>query len=108
MDSATRPQLVRHLAQGVATILGVPVVGSVAPDPQLPPGRHDVNSAQRLAGVQRRLRLNLSGPAAAGLPGRSVVLVDDLTDSGWTLTVAARLLRRAGAQSVLPFVLAQR
>ncbi|PFG38386.1 ATP-dependent DNA helicase RecQ [Georgenia soli] len=108
VDSATRPHLVRHLAQGVATILGVPVVGSVAPDPQVPAGRHDVNSAQRLAGVHRRLHLNLSGPAAAGLPGRSVVLVDDLTDSGWTLTVAARLLRRAGARAVLPFVLAQR
>jgi ATP-dependent DNA helicase RecQ len=34
-----------------------------------------------------------------------VLLVDDRTDSGWTLTVAARLLRQAGASAVLPFVL---
>jgi ATP-dependent DNA helicase RecQ len=34
--------------------------------------------------------------------------VDDLADSRWTLTVAARLLRRAGASGVLPFVLALR
>jgi ATP-dependent DNA helicase RecQ len=33
------------------------------------------------------------------------VLVDDRTDSGWTLTVAARLLRHAGASAVHPFVL---
>jgi ATP-dependent DNA helicase RecQ len=33
--------------------------------------------------------------------------VDDFTDSGWTLAVAARLLRRAGAPGVLPLVLAQ-
>jgi ATP-dependent DNA helicase RecQ len=57
--------------------------------------------------VAGRLRLELSDAARAGLPGRTVVLVDDWTDSGWTLTVAARLLRQAGAAEVLPFVLAQ-
>jgi ATP-dependent DNA helicase RecQ len=34
-----------------------------------------------------------------------VLLVDDLVDSRWTLTVAARELRRHGADSVLPFAL---
>ncbi|WP_127128268.1 RecQ family ATP-dependent DNA helicase [Georgenia sp. SYP-B2076] len=108
VSSATRPHLVAHLAKGVSQILRAPVVGAVAPEPGRPPGRHDVNSAQRLAGVQHRLRLGLSEAAAAGLPGRTVVLVDDYTDSGWTLTVAARLLREAGAAAVYPFVLAQR
>lgn len=104
--SATRPALVEHLGRGVASVLGVRAVGSVAPDPAQSPGRHDVNSAQRLAGVVRRLRLELGGPALAGLPGRRVLLVDDWADSGWTLTVAGRLLRQAGAAEVLPFVLA--
>ncbi len=35
-----------------------------------------------------------------------VLLVDDLVDSRWTLTVAAGALRRHGADEVLPFVLA--
>jgi ATP-dependent DNA helicase RecQ len=35
-----------------------------------------------------------------------VLLVDDLADSRWTITVAGRELRRAGASGVLPFVLA--
>ncbi len=35
-----------------------------------------------------------------------VLLVDDLVDSRWTITVAARLLRRSGADAVLPFALA--
>jgi ATP-dependent DNA helicase RecQ len=35
-----------------------------------------------------------------------VLLVDDLADSRWTVTVAGRELRRAGAAAVLPFVLA--
>ncbi len=41
----------------------------------------------------------------AGLTG-PVLLVDDLADSRWTMTVAGRELRRAGASGVLPFVLA--
>ncbi|WP_372595008.1 RecQ family ATP-dependent DNA helicase [Actinotalea sp.] len=105
--SVTMPQLVEHLAAGVARHLGVPIVGSIAPVHAGPADRHDVNSAQRLAGVHRRLGLDLSPAAAGGLPGRAVLVVDDRTDSGWTLAVAALLLRRAGAAAVYPFVLAE-
>ena len=42
------------------------------------------------------------------MPAGAVLLVDDQADSRWTLTVAARALRRAGASEVLPFVLALR
>ena len=103
IPSSTRPGLVEDLAAGVARHLGVPVVGTVRGDG--PAGRHDINSAQRLAGVVRRLRLDLSPAALAGLPGKRVLLVDDRLDSGWTLAVAARELRLAGAAEVLPFVL---
>jgi ATP-dependent DNA helicase RecQ len=41
----------------------------------------------------------------AGLAG-PVLLVDDSTDSGWTLTMAARVLRGAGVSEVLPFAIA--
>ncbi len=105
--SASRPTLVTHLADGVARILGVRVVGALVPGAD-DAGRHDVNSAQRLATVHRRLRLDLPEATAAGLPGRRILLVDDYADSGWTLTVATRLLRQAGAAEVYPFVLAQR
>ncbi|MDM8085849.1 DEAD/DEAH box helicase [Cellulomonas cellasea] len=105
VESATRPGLLRHLAEGVSRHLGIPVVGALRPVGGAPAARHDVNSAQRLAGVVRRLELDLAPAAAAGLPGRSVLLIDDRTDSGWTLTVGARLLRQAGAEAVFPFVL---
>jgi len=62
----------------------------------------------RLAGVAQRLTLELSPAARAGLVGRSILLVDDLTASGWTLAVATRLLAEHGATAVQPFVLAQR
>jgi len=32
--------------------------------------------------------------------------VDDRIETGWTMTVAARLLRQAGARAVLPLALA--
>jgi len=35
-----------------------------------------------------------------------VLLVDAMTDTGWTLTMAARVVRSAGAPAVLPFALA--
>jgi ATP-dependent DNA helicase RecQ len=38
--------------------------------------------------------------------GGPVLLVDDQADTGWTITVAAKLLREAGAPAVLPLVLA--
>ncbi|WP_166852054.1 ATP-dependent DNA helicase RecQ [Isoptericola sp. BMS4] len=107
--STTRPRLTFHLANGLASYLGVPLVGAVGPAAgQEAPGRHDVNSAMRLAGVARRLELQLGDAALRGLPGRTLLLVDDYTDTGWTLTVAARLLRAAGAAAVHPFVLGVR
>jgi ATP-dependent DNA helicase RecQ len=108
IDSATRPTLMRDLAARVARHLGAPVVGAFYPAEGVPPGRHDVNSASRLADVHGRLTLGLGDAALQGLPGRRVVLVDEYTDSGWTLTIAARHLRLAGAASVVPLVLAVR
>jgi len=57
-----------------------------------------------LAAVLERHRL--TDPSAVA--GRRVLLVDDATETGWTLTVAARALRKAGATAVYPLVLAVR
>ncbi|WP_136313743.1 DEAD/DEAH box helicase [Actinomyces procaprae] len=107
VDSRTRPRLVRHLGHALARRLGAVPLGVIGVRGE--PGRHDVGSAFRLADVCRALTLeDWSAQALARLRGCSVVLVDDWTESGWTLTVAAMLLRRAGAARVYPFVLAQR
>ncbi|WP_111767194.1 RecQ family ATP-dependent DNA helicase [Nakamurella deserti] len=102
VDSTGRPTLVGHLATGAARVLGVPVLGRLTPRPDRPSGSHDVNSAQRLRAVADRFELDTDAP----LTGRRVLLVDDRTDSGWTLAVAARVLRAAGASTVVPFTLA--
>ena len=48
----------------------------------------------------------LAGLRVAGeVPAGAVLLIDDVTRSGWTLTAAAARLREAGAGRVLPLVL---
>jgi len=103
IDSARRAQLVRHLAAGLARYRSLPVLTAfeLADDR---PAVGGTNSARRLAEVLGRHRL----ADAAAVLGKRILLVDDDTDSGWTLTVAARDLRRAGALAVYPLVLAIR
>lgn len=102
LGSATRGQLIAHLAGGLARYRKVPLLSRFELTSDEPPPPSAVNSAQRLKGVLGRHRL-AEPPAVVG---KRVLLVDDRTDSGWTLAVAARELRRAGAEAVLPFVLA--
>ena len=40
------------------------------------------------------------------IPDTPVLLVDDIVDSGWTLTIISALLRIAGSGKVFPVVLA--
>lgn len=106
VESASRPELVGSLADGLSRYLQVPLLGRWAVlDPDVPPGRGQANSAQRVAAVSRRSGLEAE-PGA--LEGRRVLLVDDLLDTGWSTTLAARAVLRAGAASVQPLVLAVR
>jgi ATP-dependent DNA helicase RecQ len=65
------------------------------------------NSAQRLKAAWDGYRLpsRLADELAGNHRGAPVLLVDDFCDTGWTITVVARLLRAAGAGAVYPFVL---
>jgi ATP-dependent DNA helicase RecQ len=103
MPSRSRPLLVDSLARGLAEVGRLPYIGALSFANGGPTGQPGGNSAFRLAGVWDRF-------SADGLeiPAGPVLLVDDQADSRWTLTVAARVLRQAGATAVLPFVLALR
>jgi ATP-dependent DNA helicase RecQ len=103
IESDERGQLVRHLATGLARYRSLPVLTTFEVVDHRPPV-NGTNSARRLAAVLGRHRL--ADPAAVA--GQRILLVDDATDTGWTLTVAARELRRAGASAVYPLVLAVR
>jgi ATP-dependent DNA helicase RecQ len=103
--SRSRPQLIHSLGARIAEVGRLPLLGSVEYTGEAPAVSRS-NSAQRLKALDGMLAVP---PAlAASLSGQEgpVLLVDDYTETGWTLAVAARLLRRAGAQGVLPLVLA--
>jgi ATP-dependent DNA helicase RecQ len=103
--SLTRPQLVESLGEGIARVGRLPLLGRV--EYARPPRGGRSNSAQRVRTVAESLTVPEELAAALAAAPGPVLLVDDFTDSGWTLAVAARLLRRAGAAEVLPLVLAQ-
>lgn len=108
IPSRGKPQLVGSLARGISEIGRIPYLGELQLAHGGPTGSRGGNSAYRLAGVWDRLVAGPELEAALGsLQGQSVMLVDDLADSRWTLTVAGRALRQAGAGAVLPLVLAQ-
>jgi ATP-dependent DNA helicase RecQ len=109
LPSRTRPQLVESLGLRIAEIGRIPHIGGLGYPAGAQPARsasHQHNSAQRLAAVWRELTLPEDVAAAAGRLGGPVLLVDDRVETGWTMTVAARLLRQAGAPAVLPLTLA--
>ena len=106
VPSRRHPLLVESLARGLSEIGRLPYLGALALVDGGPTGEAGGNSAFRLAGVWGRLAVGADlGSALSGLDG-PVLLVDDVADSRWTLTVAAQALRQAGAAAVLPFVLA--
>lgn len=104
IPSRGRPRLVASVARGLAEAGRLPYLGALEPNRGGPTGEPGGNSAYRLASVWDRF-------SAGPLPipaGQPVLLVDDLVDSRWTMTVAGRELRRAGASAVLPFALTLR
>ena len=106
MPSRTRPALVRSIASGVASIGRLPYAGELSLVEGGPTGEPGGSSAFRLAGVWGRLEVGAELRAALADLRGPVLLVDDLAASRWTLAVAARALREAGADGVLPLVLA--
>nr|WP_323099833.1 RecQ family ATP-dependent DNA helicase [Intrasporangium sp. YIM S08009] len=106
VPSRRRPRLVESLATGISELGRLPYLGSLDLAEGGPVGDPGGNSAFRLANLWGRLVVgpDLAG-RLAGAPG-PVLLVDDVADSRWTLTVCAGLLREAGAPGVLPLALA--
>ncbi|WP_034273754.1 RecQ family ATP-dependent DNA helicase [Haloechinothrix halophila] len=103
VPSSTRPTLVNSLVERLATVGRLRDLGFV----ELRGGAGKrANSALRVADLDERMALPPGmADALTSLDG-PVLLVDDYTDTGWTLTLGTRLLRSAGAPAVLPFTLA--
>ena len=100
VPSLKRPDLVPDFACMLATHLGLPFHGAIT--------KVCDNELQKMQQNRYHQCRNLDGAfeAKANLPAGPVLLVDDIIDSRWTVTVLAALLRRAGSGPVYPVALA--
>lgn len=103
LDSDRHPSLVSSLSRELARLGRLTDLGTLHYSPARRPATA-ANSAYRVAALDGAWLAPDPGRVAA--VGGPVLLVDDLSDSGWTLTMAARVVRAAGAPAVLPFTLA--
>jgi ATP-dependent DNA helicase RecQ len=103
--TSTVPEQLAHRIGGLGHL---PVHATLARARPGRPQRELGNSTHRCSNVWPAFAVDVAALPGGVLPPGPVLLVDDTYDSGWTLTVAAHRLRDAGAEAVLPFVLARR
>jgi len=106
LPSRTRPRLITSLGRQLASVGRLPYLGALAYTGQDGPGPRRHNSAQRLRSLWHALEIPGDVRDAIGGLDGPVLVVDDRIETGWTMTVASRLLRQAGAPAVLPLALA--
>lgn len=93
--------LVPDFARRLGVALGLPVVDCVRKTRDTPAQKtmqYSWNQAKNLAGA-----FQVDGTKVLNEP---VLLIDDIVDSKWTLTIIGALLRDAGAEAVHPFAVA--
>jgi ATP-dependent DNA helicase RecQ len=100
IPSLNHPELVPDFAERLANSLGLPF------EPAVRKTRN--NEQQKLQQNRFHQCRNLDGvfSIANGIRNTPVLLVDDIVDSSWTMTVVAALLRQAGSGPVWPLALA--
>ncbi|WP_234044660.1 RecQ family ATP-dependent DNA helicase [Haloferula rosea] len=101
VPSLRHPDLVPDFARRLAAALGLPFFETLRKTDARPEQKTMANSIQQARNIDGSLEI-LSGSVREG----SVLLVDDMVDSKWTLTVAAYLLRQQGSGPIHPLALA--
>jgi ATP-dependent DNA helicase RecQ len=100
VPSATSP-MVRDFAARVASTLGLPFHDVVCRVRSGRPQKEMENSSQQVLNVYGAFSVT------AAIPSTPVLLVDDIVDSRWTLTIVGIALRQAGSGLVRPLALAK-
>lgn len=101
VPSRRHPQLVPSFAKRLAQTLGISYIYAVDKtcDTKEQKGLH--NAVQQ----EKNIRESTAVINAAGIRGKTILLVDDMVDSRWTFTVIAAKVLEAGAACVYPFAL---
>jgi ATP-dependent DNA helicase RecQ len=100
VPSLNRPTLVPDFARRFSARLGLPFFDVIS--------KARANELQKMQQNRFHQCRNLDGVfhLANEIPAAPVLLVDDIIDSGWTITVLAALLRHTGSGPVFPVALA--
>lgn len=101
IPSNRHPSLVPDFASRLAQKLGIPYQVALRRTGNAPEQKTMQNSTMQARNVIGTLTVDKD------IPSGPVLLVDDIIDSGWTLTMAGYLLRTQGSGIVYPFTLAQ-
>jgi ATP-dependent DNA helicase RecQ len=104
VGSRRHPQLVQSLAEHIAKVGRLPLLGALTSSAEGDGARG--NSAQRVVALHDAFEVPAELESQLSTLAGPVLLVDDLVDSGWTMVLAGRTLRRAGAGAVMPLALA--
>ena len=101
VPSHRQPTLVSDFAMRLAATLNIPFLPLISKLRETEPQKSMENSTQQVR--------NLLGAFSVqrGILKSPVLLVDDVIDSGWTITMIAALLRLKGSGPVFPLVLAR-
>jgi len=101
VPSLRHPDLVPSFGKRLAKALGLPFRAALEKTDDRPAQKTMANSNKQAHNLDGSLAIN-----ADELPAGPVLLVDDMVDSKWTLTVAAYLLTSNGSGQVYPLALA--
>jgi len=102
IPSLKHPDIVPNFAKRLAAAVGLPFHQLLVKTEDRPEQKTMANSSQQARNLDGSLAL-----ANEPIPSGPVLLVDDIVNSRWTLTVAAWLLRKAGSGEVWPIALSQ-
>jgi ATP-dependent DNA helicase RecQ len=101
IPSLRHPELVPDFARRLAAALGLPFHAVLEKTDNRPEQKTMANSTQQARNIDGSLAI-----CAEPLPVGPVLLVDDMVDSRWTLTIGAWLIRSHGGDIVFPLALA--
>ena len=100
IPSLNHPTLVPNFARKLAAMLQIPFWEGVAKVKDNPPQKEQQNRYHQCRNLDGVFEIQ------GDVPSGPVLLVDDIVDSGWTLTIVSALLLQNGSGPVYPIALA--
>jgi len=101
IPSTRHPTLVADFAARLACTLGLPFLPVIAKSRETEPQKNMENRFHQCHNLDGAFEVHVQPGTEA-----PVLLVDDVVDSAWTLTLASALLLQSGTTTVFPFALA--